>query len=133
MNPPWDFDRVSNQARWAALRSLLVLKDAEPAYEALVEALMRGDGLGECVRTIETAMERVALPVATPPPPPPAPTALAAELEQVLLPNANASPPGGVGVGGGGEGTPPATAPEPPKVVNVKPDFFAGEDVLKVR
>lgn len=46
MNPPWDFERITSQARWGALRALLVLKDYRTAYESLVEALSRGDSLG---------------------------------------------------------------------------------------
>lgn len=38
--------RLIVQARWGALRALLVLKEYRSAYEALVEALSRGDGLG---------------------------------------------------------------------------------------
>ncbi len=47
MNPPWDLDKITNQARWAVLRALLILKDHKTTYEALVQALQKGKDLGK--------------------------------------------------------------------------------------
>lgn len=38
----FQMDRITTQARWAALRAVLILKDHPEAFEALVEALQAG-------------------------------------------------------------------------------------------
>jgi hypothetical protein len=95
----------THQARWAALRAVLILKDYSTAYEALVAALLKGDSVGKCVRAIEEALaasDQPLVPPAALPPPPPAPSSSFDALQRVMMP----SPIGGSsGGGGGGPGT----------------------------
>ena len=51
----WTLDRIKNQARWGACQSILLLRQYQACYEALVDALERGGKLGECVYAIEKA------------------------------------------------------------------------------
>jgi len=51
----WTSEAIRNQARWAALQSVLILKYYEKSYDALVDALKRGGDLGECIYAIENA------------------------------------------------------------------------------
>jgi hypothetical protein len=53
IQPPWNILRVQGQARWAALQAILILREHEASYEALVAALQAGDGVGDCVQAIE--------------------------------------------------------------------------------
>ena len=43
------------RARWAAANAVLVLQEQQPAYEALCEALRRGESVGECAVALDTA------------------------------------------------------------------------------
>uniref|UniRef100_A0A7S1FXL6 Peptidase M41 domain-containing protein n=2 Tax=Corethron hystrix TaxID=216773 RepID=A0A7S1FXL6_9STRA len=51
----WDEERIRNQARWGAMQAVLLLEAFRPSYDALVDALERGGGLGECIYAIEKA------------------------------------------------------------------------------
>lgn len=115
-------DRISNQARWAALRAVLVIKDYPEAYEALVAALQAGKSVGQCVLAIEDALEAtdrplVPLPAVGPPPsPPPAPVPSSgakeyADLQRVLMPS-----------------LPPSLANA--DLSNLTPSFTKGTDVI---
>jgi len=53
LNPPWSKERVFNQARWAVLQAILILKKQKKAYDALVDALSRKKPLGDCIALIE--------------------------------------------------------------------------------
>ncbi len=89
---------IHHQARWAALRAVLILKDYTEAYEALVAALTKGDSVGQCVQAIEEAIAASNKPLVPPaalPPPPPAPSSFDA-LQRVMMP----SPIGGGGSSG---------------------------------
>lgn len=106
--PPTTNPQNPKQARWAALRSVLILKDYSEAYEALVAALQQGESVGNCVKAIEDALaaspnKPLVPPAALPPPPPPvtAPSPFDA-LQRVMMP----TPIGG----GGSSGAPPSTS-----------------------
>jgi hypothetical protein len=43
------------RARWAAANAVSVLQEQQPAYEALCEALRRGESVGECAVALDTA------------------------------------------------------------------------------
>lgn len=51
----WNSDSIRNQARWGAMQAVLMLREYQPAYEALVDALERGGRLGDCIHAIEAA------------------------------------------------------------------------------
>jgi hypothetical protein len=63
IQPPWNILRVQGQARWAALQAILILREHEASYEALVAALQAGEGIGDCVQAIENNLP-VDLPAA---------------------------------------------------------------------
>jgi hypothetical protein len=91
MNFP--MDRISTQARWAALRAVLVIKDNPEAFEALVKALTAGKSVGACVQAIEDAMASINRPfvppaaVGPPPPPPRPPAKEYNDIQKVLMPS----------------------------------------------
>ncbi|OSX81269.1 hypothetical protein BU14_0023s0074 [Porphyra umbilicalis] len=53
ISPPWPPAAVVNQARWAALEAILLLRQHAAAYDALVDAMRAKRPLGECVAVIE--------------------------------------------------------------------------------
>lgn len=53
LNPPWKEQVVREQARWAVLEAVLLLRKNVKAYDALCEAMRERKSLGECVLVIE--------------------------------------------------------------------------------
>ena len=53
----WDAERVRNQARWAASQAVMLLREHGALYQALGEALERGESVGGCVLAIEAAID----------------------------------------------------------------------------
>jgi len=53
----WDLPRVRNQARWAASQALLLLREHNVAYQALCDALSRGEGVGASIAAIEDGLD----------------------------------------------------------------------------
>jgi hypothetical protein len=53
ISPPWNILRVQGQARWAAMQSILLLREHQSAFDALIQALEQGKGVGDCVLAIE--------------------------------------------------------------------------------
>ena len=58
----WDTNAIKTQARWGALQAVLLLRQYNDCYEALVDALERGGELGQCVYAIENAIAERGLP-----------------------------------------------------------------------
>jgi hypothetical protein len=54
-NPPWNDLAIRNQARYAVLNAILMLREYQECYDALVDALERGGTLGDCIYAIENA------------------------------------------------------------------------------
>ena len=49
---------MANQARWAVLQAVLLLRLHASTHKAVVEALEEGRGLGEIVDVIERSLAR---------------------------------------------------------------------------
>lgn len=58
----WSTDKIKNQARWAAMQAVLMMRQYQPAYLALVDALERGGTLGDCIYAVEKAARDHDLP-----------------------------------------------------------------------
>ena len=56
LSPPWDQERVFNQARWAVTQAALLLQEHRPAYDNLAKSMAAGASLGECIKVIEQAI-----------------------------------------------------------------------------
>jgi hypothetical protein len=50
-------ESIKNQARWGALQAVLTLRQYQPSYNALVDALKRGGELGNCIYAIESTVK----------------------------------------------------------------------------
>ena len=53
MQQPWNILRIQGQARWAVSQAILLVKEYQQSYDALVDALVAGKGVGDCVLAIE--------------------------------------------------------------------------------
>jgi len=53
VQPPWNIMRIQGQARWAVLQALLLIREHQASYDALVKALEEGKGVGDIVMAIE--------------------------------------------------------------------------------
>ncbi|CAM9136694.1 unnamed protein product [Discosporangium mesarthrocarpum] len=63
--PPFKLSQIQQQARWAAVQAVLLLREHKEAYDALVVCLERGDKLGECVTELELQLAKKPLPGVT--------------------------------------------------------------------
>jgi hypothetical protein len=63
VSPPWNIVRVQGQARWGVLQAILLIKEHQAAYDALVEALREGRPVGDCIDVIEKNLPEI-LPAA---------------------------------------------------------------------
>ena len=61
-NPPWQLDRVRDQARWGVVQAALLLEEHKAAYAALVATLENNGDLGECVMRLEEGLGESELP-----------------------------------------------------------------------
>ena len=52
-SPPWNVMRIQGQARWAAMQAILLIREHQASYDALVKALEEGNGVGDAVLAIE--------------------------------------------------------------------------------
>eukprot|EP00607_Mallomonas_marina_P000778 CAMPEP_0182431350 /NCGR_PEP_ID=MMETSP1167-20130531/48508_1 /TAXON_ID=2988 /ORGANISM="Mallomonas Sp, Strain CCMP3275" /LENGTH=585 /DNA_ID=CAMNT_0024617595 /DNA_START=82 /DNA_END=1836 /DNA_ORIENTATION=+ len=59
MQPPWNLLRIQGQARWGVLQALLLIKEHQMAYDALLDTLQTGGGVGDCVEAIEKNLPEV--------------------------------------------------------------------------
>ncbi|KAJ1441828.1 hypothetical protein B484DRAFT_322353, partial [Ochromonadaceae sp. CCMP2298] len=53
ISPPWSILRIQGQARWAVLQAIQLIRQHPESYNAVVEALQRGAGVGDVVCAIE--------------------------------------------------------------------------------
>ena len=53
VQPPWNMLRVQGQARWGVTQAILLIKEHQESYDALVEALRQKKSVGDCVKAIE--------------------------------------------------------------------------------
>lgn len=58
----WDGNAIRNQARYGALQATLMLRQYQPAYDAIVDTLQRGGRLGDCIYALEQAARKYNLP-----------------------------------------------------------------------
>lgn len=58
VQPPWSINRIQGQARWAVSQAILLLREHQDSYDALVEVLKKGNaaGVGDAVLAIEAAL-----------------------------------------------------------------------------
>eukprot|EP00559_Dactyliosolen_fragilissimus_P004861 CAMPEP_0184866684 /NCGR_PEP_ID=MMETSP0580-20130426/23245_1 /TAXON_ID=1118495 /ORGANISM="Dactyliosolen fragilissimus" /LENGTH=330 /DNA_ID=CAMNT_0027366491 /DNA_START=370 /DNA_END=1359 /DNA_ORIENTATION=- len=59
----WNMDSIQNQARWGVMQAILLLREYEDCFEALVDALERGGNLGELIYAIESTAKSKGLSV----------------------------------------------------------------------
>ena len=59
IQPPWNILKIQGQARWAALQAILLIKEHQESYNALVDALNKGLPLGDCIMAIENNLPEV--------------------------------------------------------------------------
>ncbi len=59
IQPPWNLLRIQGQARWAVLQAILLIKEHEKSFNALVEALNEGKSIGDCIYAIEANLPEV--------------------------------------------------------------------------
>ena len=63
-SPPWNGMRIQVQARWSAMQAILLIREHQASFDALVEALEGGCGVGDAVLAIEQNLPAM-LPAAT--------------------------------------------------------------------
>lgn len=59
LQQPWNLLRIQEQARWAALQAILILKEHKESYAALVDALTEKKSVGDCILAIEDNLPTV--------------------------------------------------------------------------
>ena len=59
IQPPWNILKIQGQARWAALQAILLIKEHQESYNALVDALNKELPLGDCILAIENNLPEV--------------------------------------------------------------------------
>ena len=59
IQPPWNLLRIQGQARWAVLQAILLIKEHEKSFNALVQALSEGKSMGDCIYAIESNLPDV--------------------------------------------------------------------------
>ena len=64
VQPPWNMLRVQGQARWGVTQAILLIKEHQESYDALVEALREKKPVGDCVKAIEENLPQL-LPAQT--------------------------------------------------------------------
>ena len=63
VQPPWSITRIQGQARWAVSQAILLIKEHQASYDALVKMLQEGRGVGDAVLAIEANLPSI-LPTA---------------------------------------------------------------------
>jgi len=59
LSPPWDQQRVFNQARWSVTQAVLLIRENQAAYDKLADAMASGCTLGACVKVIEQELSQL--------------------------------------------------------------------------
>ncbi|KAG5176122.1 hypothetical protein JKP88DRAFT_336324 [Tribonema minus] len=62
IQPPFTYEMIRQQARWAAVQAALLLKEHQAAYDVLVAALEKGSSVGECIMAIEGSLRKMPSP-----------------------------------------------------------------------
>lgn len=59
IQPPWNIMRIQGQARWAAVQAILLIREHQEAYDALVTAMEANKPVGDIVLEIEKNLPEV--------------------------------------------------------------------------
>lgn len=59
IQPPWNILRIQGQARWAAVQAILLIREHQASFDALVKVLEEKKGVGEAILAIEQNLPEV--------------------------------------------------------------------------
>eukprot|EP01038_Epipyxis_sp_PR26KG_P007447 gene7447-10148_t len=59
VQPPWNILRIQGQARWAVMQAILLIREHQDSYDALVDALSTNQPVGNAIIAIEENLPKV--------------------------------------------------------------------------